>query len=265
MFCFNRWLAFVTHDIVKYLLAAGGLYVLVYGVLAARLAARRLQPARASFRQMAREVGWSLVSAIIFGTTSLFLVIGPGQLGWNRMYFDFEASGWGYALLSLALMIVAHDAYFYWTHRLMHHPVLMRRVHRTHHLSRTPTPWTAYAFDPAEAVVQVAFPPLFAALVPLHPLILLVWSVHMIVRNVLGHAGFELMPAGFARSRWLGWLTTATHHDLHHATFRWNYGFYFTWWDRLMGTEHPRYLEHFDAATRTSRRPDQMEAGTGAG
>jgi lathosterol oxidase len=94
MFCFNRWLAFVTHDIVKYLLAAGGLYVLIYGVLAARLAARRLQPGRASFRQMAREVGWSLVSAIIFGTTSLFLVIGPGQLGWNRMYFDFEAWGW---------------------------------------------------------------------------------------------------------------------------------------------------------------------------
>ena len=45
MLCFDRWLAFVTHDIVKYLLAAGGVYVLVYGVLAARLASRRLQTA----------------------------------------------------------------------------------------------------------------------------------------------------------------------------------------------------------------------------
>ena len=148
MLCFDRWLAFVTHDIVKYLLAAGGLYALVYGLLAARLAARKLQPTRADLRQITREAGWSLVSAVIFGTTSLLLVIGPGELGWNRMYFDFAAWGWTYALFSLALMIVLHDAYFYWTHRLLHHPVLMRRVHRTHHLSRTPTPWTAYAFHP---------------------------------------------------------------------------------------------------------------------
>ncbi len=261
MLCFDRWLAFVTHDIVKYLLAAGGLYVLVYGVLAARLASRRLQTARADLRQIAREVGWSLMSAVIFGTTSMLLVIGPGELGWNRMYFDIGAWGWPYALCTLALMTVAHDAYFYWTHRLMHHPVVLRWVHRTHHLS-PPTPWTAYAFHPGEAVVQVAFAPLFAALVPLHPLILLLWSVHMVVRNVLGHAGFELMPAGFARSPWLGWLTTATHHDLHHETFRWNYGFYFTWWDRLMGTEHPDYLERFDAATGARRRPEGAEAAS---
>lgn len=262
MLCFDRWLAFVTHDVVKYLLAAGGLYVLVYGVLAARVASRRLQLACVDRRQIAREVGWSLVSAVIFGTTSLLLVIGPGELGWNRMYFDIEAWGWPYALFTLALMIVAHDAYFYWTHRLMHHPVVLRWVDRTHHLSRTPTPWTAYAFHPGEAVVQVAFPPLLAAVVPLHPLILLLWSVHMVARNVLGHAGFELMPAGFARSRWLGWLATATHHDLHHETFRWNYGLYFTWWDRLMGTEHPDYLERFDAATGAQRRPEGAEAAS---
>jgi sterol desaturase/sphingolipid hydroxylase (fatty acid hydroxylase superfamily) len=260
MLSLDRWMAFVTHDIVKYLLAAGGVYVLVYGVLAARLASRRLQTARSDLLQIGREVGWSLVSAVIFGTASSLLVIGPGELGWNRMYFDIGARGWPYALFTLALMIVAHDAYFYWTHRLLHHPVLMRRMHRTHHLSRTPTPWTAYALHPSEAVVQVAFPPLFAALIPLHPLILLLWSVHMVVRNVLGHAGFELMPAGFARCRWLGWLSTATHHDLHHETFRWNYGLYFTWWDRLMGTEHPDYLERFDAATGALRKPEGAEA-----
>lgn len=254
MLGFDRWIAFVTHDIVKYLLAAGGLYVLVYGLLAARLVSRRLQSNRADLRQIGREVGWSPVSSVIFGTASLLLVIGPGELGWNRLYFDLGTWGWSYALLSMALMIVAHDAYFYWTHRLLHHPELMRLLHRTHHLSRTPTPWAAYAFSPGEAVVQVAFAPLFAAFVPLQPLILLLWSVHMIVRNVLGHAGFELMPAGFARSSWFGWLTTATHHDLHHATFRWNYGLYFTWWDRLMGTEHPQYLQHFDAATGSGER-----------
>jgi sterol desaturase/sphingolipid hydroxylase (fatty acid hydroxylase superfamily) len=60
----------------------------------------------------------------------------------------------------------------------------------------------------------------------------------VVARNLLGHV-LELMPAGLARSLSLGWLTTATHDDPHHAILRWNYGLYFTLRDRLMGTEHP--------------------------
>ena len=62
----------------------------------------------------------------------------------------------------------------------------------------------------------------------------------------MGHAGVELHPAGMARSALLGWNTTTTHHDLHHQTVRYNFSLYFTWWDRLMRTEHPGYLQEFD-------------------
>jgi hypothetical protein len=37
-----------------------------------------------------------------------------------------------------------------------------------------------------------------------------------------------------------GLFATTTHHDLHHnGSFNHNYGLYFTWRDRIMGTEHP--------------------------
>jgi bacteriorhodopsin len=44
------------------------------------------------------------------------------------------AAVWGPAWFwtSLVLMILAHDAYFYWTHRLMHRPQLFRAFHRRH-------------------------------------------------------------------------------------------------------------------------------------
>ena len=48
-------------------------------------------------------------------------------------------------------------------------------------------------------------------------------------------------PRALADSRWFGWINATTHHDLHHSSFHYNYGLYFTWWDRLMGTEHPAY------------------------
>ncbi len=56
------------------------------------------------------------------------------------------------------------------------------------------------------------------------------------------------------------WLTTTTHHDLHHADRRWNFGLYFTFWDRLMGTEHPDYHARFAAAT-TGQAPSIVERG----
>ena len=146
-------------------------------------------------------------------------------------------------MLSLIGIIVAHDAYFYWTHRLMHHRRLYRYFHRTHHLSVTPTPFAAYAFDIPEALLMSAFTPLWLLFVPMHGLGLFLFMAFMLIRNVMGHAGVELMPRPLADSRWFGWINATTHHDLHHQTFRHNYGLYFTWWDRLMGTEHPAYRD----------------------
>lgn len=230
----------LVHDVVKYLLAAGTLSLLLW-LLRQRLEGRQLQTRRPQFNDYRREILWSLLTACLFACASLSGIFWVGQQGWNQLYWDLNDWGISYAAFSLLLMIVAHDAWFYWTHRLIHQPRLMRRVHRLHHLSHTPTPWAAYAFHPLEALVQVAFALLFALLIPMHPLILLLWSIHMVVRNVIGHAGYELFPRRMVQSGWFDWLTTTTHHDLHHQSGRYNYGLYFTWWDRWMGTEHPEY------------------------
>ncbi len=44
-------------------------------------------------------------------------------------------------------------------------------------------------------------------------------------------------------------ITTVTNHDMHHSRLTGNYGLYFTWWDRWMGTGHPAYPEEFKAVT----------------
>ena len=42
--------------------------------------------------------------------------------------------------------------------------------------------------------------------------------------------------------------------DLHHSSGNTNFGLYFTWWDRWMGTEHPRYREEFRKVTARTRK-----------
>jgi len=74
------------------------------------------------------------------------------RCGWARIYSDPHAFGAPYLLLSGLILLLAHDTWFYWTHRLLHSAWLFRWAHRTHHLSIAPTPWAAYSFAPAEAV-----------------------------------------------------------------------------------------------------------------
>jgi lathosterol oxidase len=69
--------------------------------------------------------------------------------------------GLGTDLLILAAIVIAHDAYFYWAHRIMHHPKLFKHFHRAHHRSITPTPWAAYSFAIPEAAAMFLFVPIW--------------------------------------------------------------------------------------------------------
>jgi lathosterol oxidase len=249
-------------DAGRYAIAAGGLVAILCLAPAGWVAARRLQSRLATRADRAREIRYSLQTVAIFALNGYGVHLGVRH-GLFTVEAGLPAAELVQAAATLALMVVAHDAWFYWTHRAMHHPRLFRLFHGTHHRSHTPTPWAAYAFAWPEAIVQAVFLPLFLLLMPVHGLVLFAFIMHMIVRNVMGHAGVELHARGWAGSRWLGWMSTTTHHDLHHATGRWNYGLYFTWWDRLTGTEHPDYVRTFDRATRrTASATTEARDGT---
>lgn len=151
-----------------------------------------------------------------------------------------------YLPVSLVIAIVFHDFYFYWTHRLMHHKTLFKYVHRVHHESTNPSPWAAYSFHPWEALIQALVMPILVFSLPLHPLTAFLFLAYMIIRNVMGHLGFEILPKGFTKNMWLNWNTAVTHHNMHHEQFHSNYGLYFTWWDKLMKTENSNYHDAFD-------------------
>ncbi len=242
-----------------YLVLAGLAWVLLHWLLARLLARRRIRPDIPTREQIRREVLCSLRSLVIFGLMGGFVAFSV-MSGWTWMYFRVERYGWTWLIGSIGAMIVIHDAYFYWTHRLMHHPRLFRLFHRTHHLSHSPTPWAAYAFSPLEAAVQAGIAPVIIFTLPVHPICFSIFMIWQISFNVLGHCGYEMFPRWFVRSP-LGWiLNTTTHHAQHHESFRANFSLYFNIWDRLLGTNHARYAERFAEAVGDANRTPAVEA-----
>ncbi|WP_298302398.1 sterol desaturase family protein [uncultured Erythrobacter sp.] len=243
-------------DLGRYLIAAGvlTLFLLVFRSWAD---ARRIQRKRKASRQdYIREVLSSFRTVLVFAFVTLVTLVGR-EVGLIEL--KLESAPLFTIAWQFALIVLVHDAYFYWIHRAMHTKTLFKIAHLHHHKSRTPTPWTAYSFATLEAVVEAAYMPLFLIITSLlgiqyagFALLLFLW--HMIMRNVMAHAGSELFPAGWVDSPWTRWISTTTHHDLHHSSGH-NYGFYFTFWDKWMGTEHPRYAEEFRKNAKPLRLP----------
>jgi sterol desaturase/sphingolipid hydroxylase (fatty acid hydroxylase superfamily) len=244
--------AILLTDFLRYFIVAGASWLLFYVLLRRSMVNRYIQGKLAKVSSMQREFMYSMSTVLIFS------VIGLGvhalhDLGYTRIYSSIADYGWIWLFASIGISILFHDAYFYWTHRAMHHPKLFKHIHLVHHRSTNPSPWAAYSFHPYEAIIQALVLPILLFLIPMHHFAIVFFLIYMIVRNVVGHLGMEIMPSNFLRIPILNWHTTTVHHDLHHKDFHGNYGLYFTWWDRWMGTENSRYEEKFETVTKRKR------------
>jgi lathosterol oxidase len=239
------WPNIYLFDLLRYLIPAS-LFFLIFWVIAKNgLMHLFIQRTMPKSKQLWKEFAYSMSTVVIFSLVG-FGIYSAEHAGLTRIYHDISDYGITYLIVSLIVAIVFHDFYFYWTHRLMHHKKIFKYVHRVHHESTNPSPWAAYSFHPWEALIQAMVMPILVFSLPLHPLTAFSFLAYMIIRNVVGHLGFEILPKGFTKNKWLNWNTAITHHNMHHEHFHNNYGLYFTWWDKLMKTEHTKYHEAFD-------------------
>lgn len=249
----------LTFDLSRYVIAAGVLTLMLL-IFSGFAEARKIQRGRRAARSdYLREIASSMRTVVVYAVVTLAILVGR-KTGVILMKIE-DAALWT-VIWQFALMVIAHDAWFYWAHRAMHSKRLFRATHLHHHKSRTPTPWTAYSFTMTEAVIEVAFVPVFLFVTSQlgiayagFAILFFIW--HQMIRNVMAHAGSELFPAGWVDNPWTNWIATTTHHDLHHSSGH-NFGFYFTFWDRWMGTEHPRYREAFREVTTRRREADAL-------
>lgn len=186
-------------------------------------------------RATAHDIALSLGSAWVFALGGALLIAADGR-GLTRLQRD-GAGPWWLGPLSFAGVLLLQDGFYYGLHRLLHHRRLYRWLHRGHHHSRHPTAWTAFAFDPAEALLQAGFLVAVALLLPLPRGTYLALLLTMSLWAVLNHLDPARLPAAFRQPGLGRWLIGPAHHGRHHRRPGSNFGLYFTLWDRLCGTE----------------------------
>ncbi len=237
---------------LRYFVFAGLAWLLGYVFFRRRWAHRKIIPAFPEASDLRREILWSVSSVFVFSVVGALTFLASHR-GWTQMYWKLSDHGMVWFFGSIVAAIFIHDALFYWCHRWMHQPRWYRWVHRLHHESRNPSPWASYSFSFPEAVIQALVFPVVALLVPIHPFAFALFMLWQILFNVLGHTGYEFHPRWLMDSRWGRYLNTPTNHVQHHERIRGNFGLYFNFWDRWMGTNHPEYENRFREVTSRPR------------
>jgi Delta7-sterol 5-desaturase len=220
----------------RYLLVVWAVYALVWGRKDGRVAGKRLNRDRPKAATIRHELKLSLLSSWIYALPAA-LVFELWRRGGTLVYMNVDRYGVAWLFVSGALYLVIQDTYYYWLHRMMHHRAVFRYVHAGHHRSRQPTPFASFSFDWAEAALAAWLMPALTFVIPIHPAVILVLLTVMTIAAVLNHAGSELLPAWLVEGPIGGWLISATHHSVHHTHYGANFGLYFRFWDRAMGTD----------------------------
>ncbi|MBC75953.1 MAG: sterol desaturase [Halobacteriovoraceae bacterium] len=182
--------------------------------------------------QIRKEIGWSMVSSFLFAISGLALGL-LWQAGVTQIYLDLNEYGLLYLPLSFFLYSLVHEVYFYFTHVWMHRPWVYQRVHAVHHSSVKTSPFASFSFHPYEAFIHAVFLPIMVVIVPIHPLVLLSYLTFMTLTAISNHLGIELIPFKVVRQNFI----SGGHHFIHHRKMKYNFGLYYTFMDKVMGTE----------------------------
>lgn len=222
--------------LLRYLLVAGAFYLHFYVFNSEKYNSQRLSRRPAKRKQFKQEIWWSGWSSVIFGFFGA-LLYWLWQKDLTAIYLEADKFGYWYLPVNLLIILLLHETYYYWLHRWMHHPKIYRKVHKVHHDSLTPTPWTAFSFHPWESLLEALILPVLLLFIPVHIGVLGLYLMIMTLSSVINHLDIEIYPKSFLNSKAGKYFIGATHHHYHHAEFDKNYGLYFTFWDRWMGTE----------------------------
>jgi ring-1,2-phenylacetyl-CoA epoxidase subunit PaaE len=238
-----------------YLIFATPFFLVFWVVWKKRAKSIRIQPVqKAGKRHFLHDIAFSMSSVVIFAALDAILLY-LQKKGFTLLYFDMGKYGWAWAVLSACILLFLNDTFFYWSHRAMHHPKLYPIFHKVHHQSTDPSPFTAFAFHPLEALVENMALFIIPFVIPLHFGVLLAVQVFDMLNNVSGHLGYELCPKFWTKTPFLKYKTTSTHHNMHHQQFDGNYALYFTWWDKWMGTEFTDYAQRQQAIFERGKAP----------
>jgi len=173
--------------------------------------------------------------------------------GYSKLYDLLEDQPFKYYnYLQFPLFLLFTDFCIYFIHRGLHHPLIYKHLHKSHHKWIMPTPYASVAFHPVDGFMQSLPYHLFPFIFPLQKFAYLGLFFFVQIWTVMIHDG-EYVAYGTV-------INGAACHTMHHLYFNFNYGQYTTIWDRVCGSYRKPNEELFRRDTKMAQKEWEKQA-----
>jgi len=143
--------------------------------------------------------------------------------------------------VAVAVTLLGLDFAVYLQHVMFHAVPALWRLHRVHHADLGVDATTGLRFHPIEIFLSLGLKMAVVVLLGAVPWVVVAFEVLLNASSVFNHSNIAIPERIDRRLRWA--VVTPDMHRIHHSTrvleTNSNFGFSFSWWDRLCGTYRP--------------------------
>lgn len=179
-----------------------------------------------------KDVKW-IFYTLLFNTIVTFL-------GYKLFYFGFIKFSFEISILTilvdLFLITIIMDLLMFVFHYFIHKIDWLFVIHKKHHSHVHTNVYSLYVLHPIEVI---GFGSLW---------LITIWSMNFnfysvliylflnLTYGVLGHLKSDMFPNFWTNNLLTKWISTTLFHNQHHLHLNNNFGFYFTFWDKIFKT-----------------------------
>jgi len=231
---FTCWLFLWVSSVIFYFTVAGSSYLFFF--------VRKAQTYRPDTvptdltQQIRTEIGIAMRHL-----PGMAVVLAPAAFGvtrgWSKLYYNVDDYGWIYLFCTVPLFLFFTDMLIYYIHRGLHIGPIYKHVHKTHHTYRYTTPFSSHAFHFLDGTAQGCPYFIYIYLFPTHYIMFVVLFIFVNCWTISIHDQVDFTGQ-------LSFVNSTGHHTIHHTEFNYNYGQYFTLWDRVNGTHKDGFQTH---------------------
>lgn len=178
----------------------------------------------------------AVVLRIVFPLFPVGVAVFCKESGWGMLnYFHFPP--W----IAVICGVVLLDLTIYWQHKLFHSVPVFWRLHKVHHIDQDIDVTTGLRFHPLEIILSMMIKMAAVAAIGAPPVSVVIFEILLNGTTMFNHGNLFIPLAADRLVRRL--IVTPDMHRVHHSVIvketNSNYGFNFSWWDRLFGTYRP--------------------------
>ncbi|MGP8153496.1 MAG: sterol desaturase family protein [Smithella sp.] len=175
----------------------------------------------------------TVISRIIFPIFPVGVALFCVEKKWGLLnYYHFPP--W----IALICGIVLLDLTIYLQHMMFHLAPVFWRLHKVHHIDQDIDVTTGLRFHPLEIILSMMIKISVVAAIGASPVSVVIFEILLNGTTMFNHGNLNIPRAADSLIRLL--IVTPDMHRVHHSVIRKetnsNYGFNFSWWDRIFNT-----------------------------